>query len=165
VEPFAQAVVEKVGGLFRGDTGLAASVAELNSTRGERLAFPEVEQLVLGWRPGEVEEATRRVLYPLLGLYCERMENRLEEKFTRFSGTLHMVMTVRTTRDRPEELAGELDALTASVVDVLERLRGDLGDGLYLPGTYVVDFEKPKRGGLRFTQEAVVRFPVRWSRR
>ena len=106
--------------------------------------------------PPDINEKQRRVLYPSVSIYCDKIENRLTEKYRRFSGTLRYVIEVRVAGDRLETLQDELHLQTEAVLDTLERNRGDLGDGLFWSGAYEVTFGAVKHGGPNYLQTAKV---------
>ncbi len=146
----------KVLGLLAAPTGLGASLANLELREGVDLGDIGEEQLIGQRVASEIAERSPGVRYPAAYVYCEKLENLLTEKFRRFSGKAHMVIELRATQDRMEELEKKLQLYVEGVTEVLENNRGDLGDGLFYGGQYVVEFGAVKHGGKNFLQGAKV---------
>lgn len=151
----ARASAALVANLLLGDGGLNASWRDLDC---------ELPSVVIGNRSYELEERAVRVAYPRVYVYCVRVENILQEKFTRFSGRLHMVVEVRVSDDRVENIESALQSCVDSIADVLERNRGDIGSGFVLSGKYEVLFDPIHKGGRNYIQTAKLQFALDMSR-
>lgn len=112
----------------------------------------------------ELDEKQRRVRYPSVTVYCEKIENRLTEKFRRFSGILRIIIEVRVGSNHLHELQQELQLQTEAVLDTLEKNRGDWGNGLFWSGAYEVTFGTVKHGGPNYLQSAKIACEVTLSR-
>ena len=75
-----------------------------------------------------------------------------------------MVVEVRVSQDRLEELQRNLEAYVEAVGEVLDRNRGGWGEGLFYAGGYEATFGPVKHGGKNFLQVAKVAFEVDVSR-
>jgi len=104
----------------------------------------------------DLSEKQARVRYPPLSVYCEKIENRLTEKFRRFSGIVRMVIEVRVGGSHLDSLLDHLQDQTDAVLDTLERKRGDWGNGLFWSGAYEVTFSAAKHGGPNYLQTAKI---------
>ena len=98
--------------------------------------------------------------YPQIVVFCERVKNAMAEKFNRFSGTADLVVEVRHSQDRIEELEQRTQLFTEAVLSVLEDSRGEWAQGVYYTGEYEVKFEQVKHGGRNLLQTARVKVPV-----
>jgi hypothetical protein len=159
-----QRAVEKMIWLLSNEAGLLESVARLRDPDSgplELVPMPAVEALQA---PAELREKKLRVEYPSLTVAVDRVKNEMREKFRRFSGIVRVVAEVRVSQDRLDGLTESLQFYADAVGDAIERQRGDLGDGVYLPGTYEVTFEAVKRGGLNYQQTARVSCELAVSR-
>ena len=150
-----QTVVRKVMELLQGGQGLDYSIAMLIEEGAEEPAFM-VEQVSVTQAASDVVEKAGKVVFPAFHVYVEKVQNRMTEKFRRFSGTVHVVTEVRLSQDRLEQLTERLQFYADAVTDALERHRGCLGEGMYLNGKYQVTFDAVKKGGLHFHQSARV---------
>jgi hypothetical protein len=145
-------------------TGVAQSLRKFG-VPGELADWPtEPKAIETRQAPAELNERQRRTRYPSLLVYCEKIENRLTEKYRRFSGTLRMVIEVRVGSDHLSELQTALQLQTDAVLDTFERSRGDWGNGLFWSGAYEVTFSAVKHGGPNYLQTAKIVCEVTLSR-
>ncbi len=129
----------------------------------QRLTAPEVfqpAQIRLQNAAADLTERSEAVAYPWASVYCERIVNSLVEKFRSFSGTLQMVVEVRASHDRLENLHEGLEQSVDGVMAVLDGCRGDWGDGMYYCGGYQAAFGAAKRGGKNYLQTAKITFEI-----
>jgi hypothetical protein len=156
----ATRVIRRVSQILAADSGLPFTVAELAAVELAGGSYPKalavVDQNVL---PETLERKTGAT-YPAVHVYCERMENRLREKFRTFSGVMTMVAEVRVSQDRVDELDRSLQFYVDSVIQVLNYNRGDWGSGLFFSGAYEVEFGAIRHGGKNYLQSAKIRFVV-----
>jgi hypothetical protein len=152
------AAAAKTAALLLAPEGLKASLAALS------LAALPAGQVLTQNTPVELAERSTNVQYPAMHLYCEKLANQLTEKFRAFSGKARMVVEVRVSQDRLEELQRNLEAYVEAVGEVLDRNRGDWGEGLFYAGGYEATFGPVKHGGKNFLQVAKVAFEVDVSR-
>ncbi len=162
--PTQRAVRTLQGLLADATAGLAASIAMLRESAEEAEAIAEERQLGTLQAPAELHDKVGKAAYPAYQIYVEKVRNKMTEKFRRFSGTVEVVVEVRVSQDRLEGLTERLQFHADAVTDVVERSRGCVGEGLYLPGTYEVSFEAVKKGGLNVMQTARVKCELEVSR-
>jgi hypothetical protein len=153
----------KLMALLTAPAGLNASLASMTDEAGSLPVVAE-SQITAQNMAIELAERSTEVRYPAMHIYCQRVANRLKEKFRKFSGTLEMVVEVRVSQDRMEGLEQKLQAYVEAVTEVLDRNRGDWGEGLFYTGGYEVTFNAVKRGGKNFVQVAKVAFDLEASR-
>jgi hypothetical protein len=102
-------------------------------------------------------EKSANARYPGLYVYCDRVVNKLGEKFRTFSGTAELAVEIRVTHEHIDALHDQLNAYVQAVTDVLDRNRGTWAPGIFHAGTYEITFQPAKRGGKNFIQSARVR--------
>jgi len=112
----------------------------------------------------EIGEKTGHALYPALLVYCDKLSNKLTEKFRQFSGKAHVVVEVRYSQDRLEGLETNTQVYADAVCAMLDDSRGDWGSGAFYTGGYDVSYEPIARGGKNFLQRAKVGFYVEVSK-
>src|SRR5665213_2960028 len=108
----------------------------------------------------EIAEASGQAQYPALLVYCDRVQNLLQEKFREFSGRVHVVIEVRHTQETLEMIEQNTEMYADAVCALLGEARGDWGDGASYSGGYQVDYEPVARGGKNFVQRAKVSFAL-----
>lgn len=160
----AKSATGKVLGILTAPAGLNACLAAISA--GEQEVPPRVEQRQVATQnvPAELAERSGLAVYPAVHIYCEKLANEQREKFRAFSGTAHMVVEVRFTQDRLEDIERMLQLYVDAVTRVLDQSRGDWSEGMYYTGGYEVTFGAVKRGGKNFAQTAKVAFEVGVSR-
>jgi len=147
--------VDAFRGILEQESGLPASVGALKSDYGKDDG--QAEAAVSFMRaPSEIQEKAGPTKYPVVHVYCDRIESKPLEKLRRFSGKLRLVAEVRVSQDRLEGMTEGLLLYVDSVRDVVERNAGCIRNGLYLSNEYEVQIEPVKKGGLNFLQSAKV---------
>ena len=149
--------VQKMSGPHGVDANLAAlttgpaPVFRVGRIRGQNMAQ-------------ELVERSEPMQYPAVQVYCEKIENRLTEKFRAFSGGVRLAVEVRHSQDRVEGIEEVVELYVEAVTRVLASSRGDWGDGMFYGGGYEVSFGAVKRGGRNFIQAAKISFEIGVSR-
>lgn len=144
--------------------GLAASIAAMRDEPEQAEALIEERQLGTLQAPADLHDRVGKTAYPVYEVYVEKVRNKMTEKFRSFSGTVYVVVEVKVSQDRLEGLTDRLQFYADTVTDVVERNRGCVEAGVYLPGTYEVTFEAAKKGGLNVMQTARVKCELEVSR-
>jgi len=151
-----RALTGRLAEMLAGAGGLPYAVG----TRAE-LGSPAASPVVLAQSIShELADRTAGVQYPAVYVYCEKLTNELREKFRAFSGKARLVIEVRVSHDRLEELGKMLDFYVEAVTSVLDSRRGDWGNGAFYAGAYEVSFGPVKHGGKNFIQTAKVSLEV-----
>ena len=153
----------KLLGRLQAPAGLQQKLGALAEAANFELPIVELDQIQTRNIAVDVLEKSTAFKYPVVLVYAERITNEQKEKFRRFSGKVDLVVEIRITQDRVDELESKLGAYVDAVTGVLESTRGDWGNCVYYPGTYEVVFEAVKRGGTGFAQRARVNLPVHVS--
>jgi len=156
--------VEVIRGMLADSDGLARSLEEAGLIANNAFLPPLADRIIAAHMTPEEHEKAGRVRYPIVLVYCDRMQNQHREKFRRFSGTLRLAVEVRVSADRLDQIQDALYAQTEAVLDVLERNRGCLESGAFWNGKYEVDFSTLRRGGAQYLQSARVLLELEVSR-
>jgi len=154
---------ERVLSVLRSSTGLAYSVAALAQTQRIQIQPLAAGQIIPLNAAVDLIEKADIARYPSVYVYCEKFTNQLKEKFRTFSGKAQMAIEARVTSDRLDELDRQLQLYTGAVAQMLERQRGDWGNGMYYAGGYEIAFAGAKRGGRSYVQTAKATFEVEIS--
>jgi hypothetical protein len=108
-------------------------------------------------------EGAGQAQYPALLVYCDRVQNLLQEKFREFSGKIHFVIEVRQTQITLTQIEQNTELYVDAVIALLGESRGDWGDGASYSGGYQVTYEPVVKGGKNFVQRAKVTFALELS--
>jgi hypothetical protein len=142
------------------DTGLGPVVANLAADAGVDLASIPPEHVIHQNAPVALAERSQAVKYPVIHVYCDRVQNLLIEKFRTFSGKIRTVAEVRVSQDRIEGLEERVRLYVDAVTLILDGNRGSWGQGMFFTGGYEVKFDPIQHGGRNFLQLAKVIFEV-----
>ena len=154
------ATTAQVMQLITGAGGLNSSLAALTQA-DQALAGPlDLAQVRAQNVAADLAERSSTVKYPMVNVYCEKVANKLTEKFRTFSGTAQMTIEVRHSQDRLDGLQDSLQLYTDAVTQVLAANRGDWGNGMFYAGGYEASFGPVKQGGKNFIQVAKVTFGI-----
>ncbi len=156
----ASATTQTLATLLRSTNGLASSVAEVSRQENVELAEFDETTIVTGNPAGDWAERGRVGRYPIIFVYCDKVSNLQREKFRCFSGVARLNIELLVSGERPETLEQELQFYVDAVTDVLERNRGDWGQGIGYGGGYEIQFAGLKRGGRNYTQSARILLEV-----
>ena len=105
-------------------------------------------------------DSNEPVVYPAVYLYSDRLDNRLIEKFSKFSGLIFVVADVRVTEERIVGLEPQLARYVEALTAVLENHQGQWTDNLAYNGEYRVKFQQIQQGGQNFLQTARVEIEI-----
>lgn len=160
----ATSVTNRVLELLSAEQGVAPALAEMSLDAGIVEGPITALHLVPRNVSSEIAEKSTGVVYPAFYLYCERFTNTLREKFRTFSGTARMMIEIRASQDRLDQIEQRLQVYVDSVTAVLDANRGDWGQGIFYTGGYDITFSPVRHGGRNFLQIAKVSFEVQVSR-
>ena len=108
----------------------------------------------------DLQDESSETLYPAVLVYCERLENRLERKFTAFSGRVFLVADALVTGQTLESIDGDAERVAEAVLDILAEHHGQWTENLAFDGRVEVDFEPARRGAVNFLGRAKVRLEL-----
>jgi hypothetical protein len=154
---------QKVLAVLTAGSGIPAALEALTSLQGFQLPAIAVHQIIPQNVAAEVSDQSTVNKYPLVYVYCTKVANELREKFRTFSGAAQMVVEVRVSQDRLDQIEANLQAYVDVITEVLDNSRGDWGDGVFFAGEYEVSFGGVKHGGRNFLQVAKVAFALEIS--
>ncbi len=149
-----------VSDVFRNE--ISSTVHAISQREDEDPELPELTILDQNISP-EVLEKKAGASYPSLHLYCERLENRLTERFRLFSGIAHMVAEIRLSLDYSAPLDRFARFYGEAVTTVLDHHRGDWRNGIFYGGGYEMSFSSIKHGGKNYLQTVKISFVLNAS--
>lgn len=137
-----------------------AALSVIADLEGVQLPQLSAHQVIAQNVAPEIIEHSKVTRYPALHLYCAKVTNLLREKFRTFSGEAQMVVEVRMSQDRLDDLDRQTQWHADAVTRVLDENRGDWGDGVFYGGGYEISYGPVKHGGRNFLQIAKIVFTV-----
>ncbi len=148
--------LEEVRRVLLEANGLNQRLYEIAVRDSVELPRIEEDRIVMRHVAIDVDDRNSTTAYPAIYLYCESMENRLERKFSEFSGRLALVIDIRASGENVAELDGGVIRIAEAVADTLADRRGRWNEHLAYDGKHEAKFEPVRRGGLHFVQTARV---------
>ena len=108
----------------------------------------------------DFQDENAETVYPAVLVYCERLENRLERKFTAFSGRLFLVADILVTGQTLHSIDGDAERVAEAVMDVIAEHHGQWTENLAFDGRLDVDFDAAQRGAVNYLGRARVRLEL-----
>jgi hypothetical protein len=161
IQTIGRAATSKLIERISGQRGLNAQLAELSA---ENAAMVDPSRIRTYNVAQELAERSEAVQYPAVQVYCEKIINKLTEKFRSFSGSVHVAMDVKHSQDRIDGIEQAVELYVEAATRVLRESRGDWGQGMFYGGAYEVTIGPVKRGGKHFIQAAKITFEIGVSR-
>jgi len=150
--------------ILKGNQGLSNILVQMGLNESLNTGGLTDVQVLEQHVASDLAERSLGTKYPIFYAYCERIRNLQREKFRLFSGTLQMVIEVRFTHDRLDQLQSGLHILVDAVVSVLSSHVGIWAEGICYGGGYDISFGGVKQGGKNYLQSAKVEFHLDVSR-
>ena len=145
--------------VFSGTGGINDQLAAMSLSP----PLPPVGSILNLSAPLDAYEKTTTVRYPAATLYCERLRNTQMEKFRVFSGNALLVVEIRVSGARAEDLETALNSYVEAACRVLGASRGAWTNVATYSGTYDVKFQAMRPGGKQFTKAAQIEFEIQVS--
>jgi hypothetical protein len=146
--------------LLVGDDTLAAECAAIAQKNGLDVPALWADTVLDFHIAPELAEKGTPVKYPVVYVYCDRVHNKLHEKFRTFSGTADLNIEIRVSHDHADELQAMLQLYVEAVTNVIDGRRGTWSREIFHAGDYEIAFGPVKRGGRNFLQTARVKLQV-----
>ena len=154
----------KLLGILVGSGGVPETIAAFAEAQKVTMPAISTAQIIAQNAPPEIAERSTVTKYPLVCIYCSKIDNVLREKFRTFSGDASMVIEARISQDRLEDIDGNAQFYVDAITEVLDSNRGDWGDGVFYTGGYEIAFGAVKHGGRNFLQTTKISFVVEISK-
>jgi len=150
--------------LLTGTSGVNSYTGASTQDNGQPLKPLNAEQVRAQNVAPDIDDKSNTMQYPAVNVYCDKIVNRLKEKFRTFSGDVQTTLELRYSQDRLDGLQDALENYADAIMQVLNANRGDWGSGMFYSGEYQVMFGAVKHGGKNFLQVAKISFEIGVSR-
>jgi hypothetical protein len=158
--PLTLLAAQKVSDLLTTNSSLAQELAVLASSAGANVPIIDSAHVILSSATNDVGDTDTRLGYPRVCLYSSGYKNSQFEKFCSLSGLVSTTADIWTSANMVDDTDRLIHYYVDAVTRLLRNSSGDWGDGLFFAGTYDVQFQPPKAGGLGFVQLARLRFDL-----
>jgi len=157
-------ITKQVIQLLTGASGVNSYLAAMGQGGGQPINPLNATQVRAQNVVSDIAEKSNTMQYPAVNVYCEKIVNKLAEKFRTFSGSALTAVELRYSQDRLDGLEDLLQNYADAIMQVLNANRGDWGNGLFYSGEYQAAFGAVKHGGKNFLQAAKITFEIGVSR-
>lgn len=133
--------------------------AELQATASQNgVTVPAVslDQICLSSAAADLADGASQLTYPRICLYSGGVKSNQIEKFRTISGSVAVIAEIWSSGNFVTDTDSWIHFYVEAFLSVIANQAGDLGDGLYFPGQFDVQFQQPKRGGFGFAQMAKI---------
>jgi hypothetical protein len=148
----ASRAVELVRAQLTSESGIGARLSDMKDEGGYPMTFSALQVKSQHIGPDLAEIGPVR--YPLVYVYCERVQNTMREKFRTFSGIVRVAVEVRVSQERLEGIEEQSRGLMEAVVATLLSHRGVWEQGVSFAGGLDITYSPVKRGGKNFLKPA-----------
>lgn len=162
--PITLLALTKTLDILTRDNTLTQTLQDAGVEFGLRMPLLRSNNILVSYAPPEIGDRNVQLTYPRISLASESVANTQEEKFRSFSGSVTIGATILASANLVGEAETWLHYYVDAVTTLLRDKLGDWGDGVFYGGTYEVQFQAPKVGGLGFVQSAKVAFDLLVSR-
>ena len=114
------------------------------------------DQVVITSAAPAIGDKDIQLTYPRVCLYSSGLKNTQLEKFRTLSGQAAAVAEVWASSDLIQDADLWIHFYVEAVTSILQSNTGDWGDGISFPGTFDVQFQGAKPGGLGYVASAKV---------
>ncbi len=162
--PVTLLAAQSVAALLTASTGVSAEIQELAVE--SQLAIPAIpsNQIYLSSAPASAADLQQELGYPRISIFSSKVKNTQVEKFRSFSGSAVVTAEIAITSNLINEVDTYIHFYLEAIANVLQRNRGDWGNGICFFGTYDSEIQPPKTGMGGFVQIARINFEVGVSR-
>src|SRR5260370_7361391 len=113
----------KAMAVFIASGGVPDTVDALSAQQQVTLPAISGQQIVSQNVAPELADRSTASKYPLVYVYCGKIVNQLREKFRTFSGNAQMVVEVRVSQDRIEEMESHFQVYMHPIIHTLDTHR------------------------------------------
>ncbi|MEZ5365150.1 MAG: hypothetical protein R2748_23190 [Bryobacterales bacterium] len=154
------AAAAKLKDLLLAPDGLGPRLYEISQR--DMVEIPNImpPNVILRRAAPDFQDENDETVYPAVLVYCERLENRLEQKFTAFSGRLYLVVDILVTGQTLDSIDGDAERAVEAVMDLLAENHGQWTENVAFDGRLEVDFDAAKRGAVNYLGRARVRLAL-----
>lgn len=152
--PLTLLAANKILNLLTVNDALSTAISSNAAASGAEVPTLGTAQILGSFISPDIGDLNLDLTYPRICVYASHAANNQREKFRAFSGVVGVTADVWSSDalEQPTELA--LHFYVEGIADILRANLGDWGDGVRYSGTYGVQIQPPKAGGLGFVQLA-----------
>jgi len=154
------AAIEQLRGFALAADGINERIREINFRDTTELTELNEESVLARNISAELTDASVVGTYPALFVWCAGMDNKLERKFTEFSGSLLVRAELRVSAEDVDGLEGRIERYVEALTAVLGAHHGQWTPNLAFDGAYQARIEAMSLGGIHFLQTARVEIEI-----
>ncbi len=154
--PLTLLAPQKVVELLVSDQALSNAISAASDQNQMLVPNISPEQVLVSSAAPDLADLVNEYYYPRICVYSSGLKNSHLEKFRSISGSISVVAEIWTSANFLSDTDRWIHFYVDAFTTIMGSNIGDLGDGLFFPGTFDMQFQPPKRGGFGFLQMAKV---------
>jgi hypothetical protein len=162
--PLTMLAAQKISDLLTDENALEDKILALAASANLTLPSITSSRVVLSSTGAEMADRDLQLTYPRISLYSTTIKNMQIEKFRSLSGTISVTAEIWASASLLQETDYWIHFYVEGMTEILRQHIGDLGDGIFFPGAYEVQFQQPKVGGFGWVESAKVSCDLNVSR-
>ena len=121
-------------------------------------------QIYVSSAPAFMADSQQEIGYPRISVFSSKVKNTQTEKFRSLSGYATVTAEIAITGDTVSDVDTYIHFYVEALTNILQRNRGDWGNGISFFGAYDLEIQPPQAGAGGFVQLARLNFEVGVSR-
>jgi hypothetical protein len=154
--PLTLLAAQKLAGLLTASNALQTEVSNLAASFDSSVPPITSGQVVLSSASPEIGDKDLQLTYPRVCIYSAAVKNTHTEKFRSLSGTIATIAEVWASGNLMSDADRWIHYYVEATTLILRQNIGDWGDGFFFSGTYDVQLQAPKAGGLGYVVSAKI---------
>jgi len=146
--PLTIQVCQILQSLLVGGNALAEQITAIAVACDSNVPVIAPDQVLLSSVGADLADKNVQLSYPRICLYSSGFRNMQIEKFRSLSGTVSVIADIWASSDLVTETDQWIHYYIEAVTELLRQNIGDWGGGLFFPGSFDVQCQTPKLGGL-----------------
>jgi hypothetical protein len=162
--PLTLAAAQKMSNLLTTGNALQQQISAVAAAANAMVPLITAAQIVLSSTVPDMGDKDLQLTYPRICLYTAAVKNTQVEKFRSLSGTVSVVAEIWASGDLLDQTDQWIHYYVEAMTVILRQNIGDWGDGFFFSGSYDVQLQSPKVGGIGYVESAKVSAVLNVSR-
>jgi hypothetical protein len=158
--PITLLAAQNVASLFTASSGLEAELSALAAESNLDIPLIPNSQIYVSSAPASMADLQQELGFPRVSVYSSRLQNMQLEKFRSLSGYATVTVEMAITADMVSEVDTFIHFYVEAATNILQRNRGDWGNGICFFGAYDAQIQPPQMGVSGFVQLARIHFEI-----
>lgn len=154
--PLTILAAQKLSELLINQNALEQQISTIAAASNVILPTISPEQVVLSSVSADMADKDLQFTYPRISVYSVGVKNMQLEKFRSLSGTVSVTAELWASANLLQQTDQWIHFYVEAMTNILRENIGDWGDGIFFSGSYDVQLQSPKVGGIGYVESAKV---------